>query len=90
MSISGVSATAVLAVVDDGGTGVESAAVAEAGEGSAGAASPSTSANLAIETSLRREVSLLRGGMVTTDQGNEISREGGNAWSEAPNGAMEL
>lgn len=75
MSISGVSATAVLAVVDTGGTGVESAAVAEAGEGSAGAASPSTSANLAIETSLRREVSLLRGGMVT-DQGNEISREG--------------
>lgn len=92
MSISGVSVAAVLEVVDNGGRD-ESAAGAETGDGSAGVPSPSTSANLAMETSLRRDESLLRGGMVS-DQSDEFSRDGvfrrGIAWSEGPDGAMGL
>lgn len=74
MSISGVSVAAVLEVVDNGGRD-ESAAGADTGDGSAGVPSPSTSANLAMETSLRRDGSLLRGGMVS-DQSDEFSRDG--------------
>jgi hypothetical protein len=62
MSTSGVSAVVGVATGFVIGSGRSAACAAEeTGEESTAAASPSPSANLAIETSLRRDVSLLRG-----------------------------